>query len=317
MPLAQKPFKPNPEVELLRKECISFEDAAHMLENAVGCRKILNDSAYEILRARESLDVPGVSLVSFRSIEMAAKSLREDWTKWPKKLRLKRSPFLLVTGRLEINLHPFYLGNLGLGLRGAAGMLLHRWVSELQCIPLGFQELKPVSKHGAVVAASPFVHFYMQFKAVSFAPKKDDWLMGRVCEVQIEEGMNVTLVGLLNCHISAENLPKGLRFCPSTKRWLDVREGLPDLENGDVQGEQFERVYVKLLEDPQVDQVSSGTIEFRSRLGWPDEKMLKVLKKEQAAEKERLELERRINTDVLGNKGGEEERGREERLRTG
>ena len=23
------------------------------------------------------------------------------------------------------------------------------------------------------VAASPFVHFYMQFKAVSFAPKKD------------------------------------------------------------------------------------------------------------------------------------------------
>lgn len=37
-------------------------------------------------------------------------------TTWPKQLRLKRSPFYLVTGRLEVNLHPMYLGNLSWSL---------------------------------------------------------------------------------------------------------------------------------------------------------------------------------------------------------
>eukprot|EP00435_Cladocopium_sp_Y103_P067921 s1104_g30.t1 len=228
MPLAHQPFKVCPNVELISKKLLTFEDAADLLANGVGCRKIQSDSAEDLLRARESLEVPGASLISFQSIEKIVQSLQEEWTTWPKKLRLKRSPFLLVTGRLEINLHPVFLGDLGVGLRGQAGTLLHRWVEELQCIPLGFKEISPVGKHGAVVAASPFVHFYVHFKAVGFAPKKGDWLRGRVCEVQIEAGLNVTLVGLANCHIKSKHLPQALRFCKKSKRWL----GWQDEENG-------------------------------------------------------------------------------------
>lgn len=293
MPLAHQPFKVCPDVELISKKFLTFEDAADLLANGVGCRKIQSDSAEDLLRARESLEVPGASLISFQSIEKIVQSLQEEWTTWPKKLRLKRSPFLLVTGRLEINLHPVYLGDLGVGLRGQAGTLLHRWVEELQCIPLGFKEISPVGKHGAVVAASPFVHFYVHFKAVGFAPKKGDWLRGRVCEVQIEAGLNVTLVGLANCHIASKHLPRALRFCKKTKRWL----GWQDEENGNSEDVSQPVVYVRVVDDMVVDKFtqSGKMFEINCRLGYPEKDMERVLREAQTAEKERLakKLERK------------------------
>ncbi|CAK9105843.1 unnamed protein product [Durusdinium trenchii] len=307
MPFGTKAFQTCPEVELLRKEYISFENAADALENAVGCRKTSDASTEELLQGRDTLDV---STVSYGSIEMAAKSLREDWTTWPAKLRPRRSPFLLVTGRLEINLHPLYLNNLGKGLRVQAGRLLFRWVEELQCIPLGFQELTPAGKYGAVVTTSPFVHFYMVFKAVAFAPKKDDWLMGRLCQVQIEDGMNITLAGLFNCFIKASNLPSGFRFCSRTKRWLDVRASLPENERGEVQGAEPDRVYLRLTADALVDkfQQSGKLCNFRAKLGWPPEEVPRLLKEVQAREKEEARRQKqRPSSKVAGSGDGPEE----------
>jgi len=306
MPLAQQPFKVCPDVELISKKFLTFEDAADLLANGVGCRKIQSDSAEDLLRARESLEVPGPSLISFQSIEKIVQSLQEEWMTWPKKLRLKRSPFLLVTGRLEINLHPVYLGDLGVGLRGQAGTLLHRWVEELQCIPLGFKEISPVGKHGAVVAASPFVHFYVHFKAVGFAPKKGDWLRGRVCEVQIEAGLNVTLVGLANCHIASKHLPQALRFCKKTKRWLGWQDEAG--ENGTSEDVSQPVVYIRVVDDMVVDKFtqSGKMFEINCRLGYPEKDMKRVLREAQTAEQEReaKKLERKKAAQRPAEKAG-------------
>lgn len=305
MPAWNEPFKICPRVELTGKKMLNFEDAADLLSNAVGCQKISSHSATDLLKASGSIEVPGVSLVSFRSIEQITQSLRDEWMAWPKKLRLKRSPFFLVSGRLEINLNPVFLGDLGLGLRGLAGTLLHRWVEELQCIPLGFKELTPVGKHGAVVGTSPFVHFYIHFKAIGFAPKKGDWLRGQVCEVQIQAGLNVTLVGLANCHISSDKLPESLRFCTETQRWL----GLRDDENGEEKPKKL-AVYVR-VEDVELDKFhqSGKMFEIKVRLGHPEKDVPRMLKEAQAAEKLRAEkrLERLNSKGKPGDSGPKNE----------
>jgi len=305
MPAWNEAFKICPRVEFTGKKMLNFEDAADLLSNAVGCQKISSDSAKDFLKASGAIEVPGVSLVSFRSIEQITQSLRDEWITWPKKLRLKRSPFFLVSGRLEINLNPVFLGDLGLGLRGLAGTLLHRWVEELQCIPLGFKELTPVGKHGAVVGTSPFVHFYIHFKAIGFAPKKGDWLRGQVCEVQIQAGLNVTLVGLANCHISSDKLPKSLRFCTETQRWL----GLRDDEDGEEPPKKL-AVYVR-VEDVELDKFhqSGKMFEIKVRLGHPEEDMPRMLKEAQAAEKLRAEkrLERLNSKGKPGDSGAKNE----------
>eukprot|EP00439_Symbiodinium_sp_Y106_P076611 s483_g15.t1 len=229
------PHRPKADVELLRRERIAFETAEDLLRNAVGMQTTESRLADLVQSKEEAIEVPGSALVSFRNIPAAAESLAKDWVTWKSSRRLRRSSFVKVTGRIETHLHPYYLSRLGLGLRGAAGFLLHRWSESLRCIPLGFVELRPASSYAAVVAESPYVHFLMHFVAVGFAPRKGDWVVGRVSETQTRVGLNVTLLGLMNCLVRKWDLSTDLRFCPSTSRWLDVRSAEDDAD-GSVNG---------------------------------------------------------------------------------
>jgi len=302
MPSAQKPHRPKADVELLRRERIAFETAEDLLRNAVGMQTTESRLADLVQSKEEAIEVPGSALVSFRNIPAAAESLAKDWVTWKSSRRLRRSSFVKVTGRIETHLHPYYLSRLGLGLRGAAGFLLHRWSESLRCIPLGFVELRPASSYAAVVAESPYVHFLMHFVAVGFAPRKGDWVVGRVSETQTRVGLNVTLLGLMNCLVRKWDLSTDLRFCPSTSRWLDVRSAEDDAD-GSVNGVDLtlSRVWLRLREDTWVDSfnMSGQYFEFPCILGWPPEdipRLLKEAKQEEAA----AMLERREGKAAAG-----------------
>jgi len=289
-------------VELLRRERIAFETAEDLLRNAVGMQTTESRLADLVQSKEEAIEVPGSALVSFRNIPAAAESLAKDWVTWKSSRRLRRSSFVKVTGRIETHLHPYYLSRLGLGLRGAAGFLLHRWSESLRCIPLGFVELRPASSYAAVVAESPYVHFLMHFVAVGFAPRKGDWVVGRVSETQTRVGLNVTLLGLMNCLVRKWDLSTDLRFCPSTSRWLDVRSAEDDAD-GSVNGVDLtlSRVWLRLREDTWVDSfnMSGQYFEFPCILGWPPEdipRLLKEAKQEEAA----AMLERREGKAAAG-----------------
>lgn len=302
MPLSQKPHRPKADVELLCRERIAFETAEDLLRNAVGMQTSESRLADLVQSKEEAIEVPGSALVSFRNIPAAAESLAKDWVTWKPSRRLRRSSFVKVTGRIETHLHPYYLSRLGLGLRGAAGFLLHRWSDSLRCIPLGFVELRPTSSYAAVVAESPYVHFLMHFVAVGFAPRKGDWVVGRVSETQTRVGLNVTLLGLMNCLVRKWDLSTDLRFCPSTSRWLDVRSAEDDAD-GSVKGVDLtlSRVWLRLQEDTWVDSfnMSGQYFEFPCILGWPPEdvpRLLKEAKQEEAA----AMLERRKGKAAAG-----------------
>ncbi|CAE8638904.1 unnamed protein product [Polarella glacialis] len=153
MPLAQKPHRPKPEVQLLRRRRISFEEAHDFLQQGLSSPSDGSSKGTEKSEVNEEafLEVPGSYLVSYRSIPAIVDSLRDEWVKLPQKKRPK-SCFVEVVGRLECHLHPCFLSQLALGLRGAAGFLLHRYIETLGCIPLGFMELRPAGTMAALVA---------------------------------------------------------------------------------------------------------------------------------------------------------------------
>eukprot|EP00438_Fugacium_kawagutii_P030372 Skav223255 [mRNA] locus=scaffold2231:678366:687605:- [translate_table: standard] len=116
--------------------------------------------------------------------------------------------------------------------------------------------------------------------------------LGQVEESEREDaGLNVTLVGLANCHISSQHLPKALRFCKDTNRWLGLQEEEDDKE------ESPPVVYVRVVDDIVLDrfQQSGKMFEINCRLGYPEKDMPKILKEAQAAEEEeeKKRLERR------------------------
>lgn len=258
MPLAHKPHRPKPEVELLRRRNISFEEAERGLIQALSPAQS-SDGGEGIL------DVPGSYLVSYRNIPEILQSLQKEWVTLSPAKR-PRSSFVEVVGRLETHLHPCFLSRLGYGLRGAAGFLLHRYIDRLDCIPLGFMELKPASSYAAVVAESPYVHFLVQFKAIGFAPRKGDWLLGTIGKQQVKAGLNVTVLGLWNVHVRQHNLPKHFEWCNDT--WIN-RAG----QGKEEAGPSNEKIWLQLTETLRADKTlrsgSSIAPDFRCLIGEP------------------------------------------------
>eukprot|EP00933_Yihiella_yeosuensis_P040938 TRINITY_DN35355_c0_g1_i1.p1 TRINITY_DN35355_c0_g1~~TRINITY_DN35355_c0_g1_i1.p1 ORF type:complete len:458 (-),score=128.75 TRINITY_DN35355_c0_g1_i1:145-1518(-) len=300
MPLAQKPYRPKPEVELLRRARISVEAVQRSLKTALSSSssKSTADSLGTLMKDA-ALEVPGSHLVSFRNIPAVLRSVQRDWVTLPKEHR-SRSCFVEVTGRLETHLHPVYLSSLANGLRGAAGCLLHRYSDCLGCIPLAFTEIKPASQYAAVVAESPYVHFLIEFKAVGFDPRQGDWIVGRPSMQQLQAGFNITVLGLVNCFIKKDQLPEDLKWEGNT--WVDankvntggVDEDQPAEEesaNADPANSRVGnpakvpgRIWLKLREPMKADKNTrlgnSIAPDLRCELGWPSTAVTKTLAKE-------------------------------------
>jgi len=273
MPLAQKPHRPKPEVELVSSRRVSIEAVLDLLQRALRPKKPDGTLAKE--EAKDFVEVPGSDIIKFRTVPEIVRVLQDDWVTWPKEQRLPRSCFVEVTGRLETHLHPVFLSQLGLGLRGAAGFLLHRWVDALGCVPLGFLELKPASTYAAVVAESPYIHFLVDFRAVGFAPRKGDWLVGRPAAVQAKAGLNVTILGLLNSRVTQRRLPPELQDNPRKSLGLGEEEHEAS-EKADKKDARPAKVWLKLVEDPFVDKFNKhGSLvpDLMCELGWPPEEV--------------------------------------------
>eukprot|EP00930_Biecheleria_cincta_P057963 TRINITY_DN43828_c0_g1_i1.p1 TRINITY_DN43828_c0_g1~~TRINITY_DN43828_c0_g1_i1.p1 ORF type:complete len:393 (+),score=62.12 TRINITY_DN43828_c0_g1_i1:217-1395(+) len=282
MPFAQKPFKPKPEVELLRRRRLTFEDATALVQTSLKQDGKQSDGG---VRDDASMEVPGVALVSFQHIPTILQTMEQDWLTWPKDQRQCRSCFVEVTGRVETHLHPCFLSRLDHGLRVAAGFMLHRWVERLGCIPLCFVELKPAGTHAAVVAESPYAHFLMHFRAVGFAPQKGDWLVGRMNQTQISAGMNVTVLGLVNCFIRKANLPEEIEYIEG-EGWRHKNSTGSDSKGSDAKVRSLDQVWLQLDLSPQAAKMRSNSApDLKCVLGWPSEQMPATLRKARAAGK--------------------------------
>lgn len=282
MPFAQKPFKPKPEVELLRRRRLTFEDATALVRTSLKHNGKQKDG-----RGRNDIDmeIPGVALVSFQHIPTILQTMEQDWISWPKDQRQRRSCFVEVTGRVETHLHPCFLSRLDHGLRVTAGAMLHRWVESLGCIPLCFVELKPAGTHAAVVAESPYAHFLMHFRAVGFAPQKGDWLVGRMNQTQISGGMNVTVLGLVNCFIRKAYVPGEVEYTEG-EGWQHKKSKDGNSKDSDANVQSLDKVWLQVDLTPQSGKMRNNSApDLKCSLGWPLEQMPAMLRKARKAPK--------------------------------
>mmetsp|Transcript_57208 Transcript_57208/g.150553 ORF Transcript_57208/g.150553 Transcript_57208/m.150553 type:complete len:440 (+) Transcript_57208:122-1441(+) len=209
MPLAHTAYKPVPEVELLGCQPITIEDAVRGLEEAVAGDE-----------GEAHHNVPGSALVNFRQVPRILESLKKDWLNLP--VGERPACFVRVHGRLETHMHPCFLGEkLVAGLRGASGMLLLKFSSVLDCVPLGFTSMEPAGSHAAVVGESPYVHFLADFWAVGFVPRESQWLVGRISEIQTARGMNLQVLNSFNFFAPRWCVPPQLWFDHAAGRWTD------------------------------------------------------------------------------------------------
>jgi len=212
MPLAHTPFRPAPEVELLERKNITIEDAI------AGLEECLSDSSGS--RAHAQQNVPGSSLVNFRQIPRILEALRRDWVALPTVER-PDGLFVEVHGHLEAHMHPCFMGErIVEGMRGLAGGILLHFNQRLQCVPLGFNLLKPAGPLAAVVGESPYLHFLIEFRAIGLVPRPGQRLLCRVGEIHTAIGVNLTLLNCFNFFVSKKDLPEWFHFDDVGQQWM-------------------------------------------------------------------------------------------------
>jgi len=208
MPLANAPYRLRPAVELLSSKAITIEQAIGYLKKAVA---VDEGPDLQLINTQSS--------VSYQQIPNILKSLENDWSGRKSDSRLSEC-FVLVHGRLEIHLHPFYLRDVGHGLKIAAGELLLRYSDELSCVPLGISKLKPTGQLGAIVNESPYVHFFADFQAVAFVPAEHQRLLGRATQVQTFKGLNLQVLGFMHFLIPTRDVPPvSYTFDANSSEW--------------------------------------------------------------------------------------------------
>jgi len=213
MPLSHSPCCPSPEVKLLKRVVITAGDAANRLR--------------EFFEAEAQTEAPelvttGPAQVTYSQLRGILQRLENDWVDHSEAKLL--NCFVEVDAHVEIHMHPCYLGNrLKQGLRKAAGDILLKYHRALGCIPLTMAEFRPAgSRHGALVGDTPYVHFVASFKALGFAPRRKQWLLGRVAPTQPwSKGMNVSILDLININVGVDALPRELRYDRPNKAWLN------------------------------------------------------------------------------------------------
>lgn len=252
--MAHTPYRPQPEVELLSTVPVTIEDAIRGLE----------DAALGVCAARTGLErlynIPGSSLVNFRQVPRIVESLQQDWRNVPVKGR-PDACFVEVHGRLEIHMHPCFMGErLMEGMRGAVGTLLLRYSSTLNCVPLGFKSLLPAGTHAALVFESPYVHFLIDFRAIGFVPKEGHRLVGKVGEVQTAIGINFTILNCFNLLVHKSALPSGV--------WFDAKESAWMTETGKLGGDGLPLCVQ--ISKPIAEDSGPDPLNFRGILCWSE-----------------------------------------------
>mmetsp|Transcript_153044 Transcript_153044/g.264943 ORF Transcript_153044/g.264943 Transcript_153044/m.264943 type:complete len:294 (-) Transcript_153044:71-952(-) len=151
--------------------------------------------------------------IKMQQLPQVLQRLEEDWVALAGKHKASQC-FVEVHAQLEVHLHPFFMGDrLAWGLRKAAGELLLKFNQALGCMPLTIADLTPAgSRHGAIVAESPYVHFLASFHTVGFAPKKGQHLVGRITDIQHQGRLNLQVLGSIHSYAMKQSLPKKLYF---------------------------------------------------------------------------------------------------------
>eukprot|EP00928_Gymnodinium_smaydae_P005249 TRINITY_DN11801_c0_g2_i1.p1 TRINITY_DN11801_c0_g2~~TRINITY_DN11801_c0_g2_i1.p1 ORF type:complete len:332 (-),score=76.79 TRINITY_DN11801_c0_g2_i1:61-1005(-) len=218
-------WRTRPEVKHVSSKAISIEEAERELarflesENASG---LLNEEAVP------DAGSAGVQVdVKLRQLPGILEWIRKDWLGRTGPDR-PSDCFVEVQGRLEVHLHPCFLGErLGEGLRRHANEILLRYDPTLKCMPFAYFDLKPAGSHGALVGESPWVHFLADFKAVGLRLAKGQRLLVRPTPLlDMKKGINLLLLGFINCFVpqSSGNIPLELHFDAAAGGWLDDKD---------------------------------------------------------------------------------------------
>jgi len=248
--LAGAPWRNQPEVELLRKVPITVEEAVGKLD------KFIEKHGEDM---KMGLDAASVNL---NRLPEVLGHLREYWNRSGVFGDEATDCFVEVHGRLEVHLHPCYIGEkLAEGIRRPAFEMLMRYSSVLGCIPLAYTKLKPTGTHGAIVAESPWVHFVADFTAVGFVLAKDKRWLASFQNVknrkEVRNGINLLSLGFISCFVPKDTLPKEITYSDSGNAWVD--------EQGLRLREESRPVVINISSF----QASADFLDVKGKLEWP------------------------------------------------
>jgi len=212
------PWRHLPEVELLRRRKINIKEATDKVA------KFLADDGARLLSQAENL---GTKHVSIKHIPGILEQMQQHWVGRGAG-DIPTDCFVEVTGRLEVHLHPRFIGeHLALGLSKHASELLLHYSQVLGCIPLAYSDLRPTGTHAAVVGECPWVHFLVDFKAVGFKPVLGQRLLCTPLSVvkgaESVKGLILQLFGYFRCWVAKDKVPETLRFDSISRGWVDKK----------------------------------------------------------------------------------------------
>eukprot|EP00929_Paragymnodinium_shiwhaense_P007396 TRINITY_DN111299_c0_g1_i1.p1 TRINITY_DN111299_c0_g1~~TRINITY_DN111299_c0_g1_i1.p1 ORF type:complete len:324 (+),score=104.48 TRINITY_DN111299_c0_g1_i1:124-1095(+) len=221
-------WRPKPEVELLSSKTIKIKEVVKKLETFVESAKTqtVGDQATTL----------GAASIKVKQLPLILAQLQAEWLNRSEEEAKKLNCFVQVQARLEVHLHPRYIGEkLAEGLRHAAFELLLHHSEVLGCIPLCFLDLKPTGSHGALVSDSPWVHFLVDLNAVGLVLKPGQHLLAKLQDFEGKsknanksQYLNLLLLDYFSCRVHAHHttMPAGLTHDPKLG-WLDSKSKKP------------------------------------------------------------------------------------------
>ena len=112
----------------------------------------------------------------------------------------KRSSFTRLESVQHILLSPKYLGRLNPGIAAQIDKQLMAFSHELQAIPVAYEKLQLVQRHGIIVETSPFIHVDVKVFFIVFKPMVGDVLIGTVNRLE-SDSIGCLVHGCFNASI--------------------------------------------------------------------------------------------------------------------
>lgn len=121
------------------------------------------------------------------------------------------SCFVRVESVEHICLAPSFLGRLKAGVQEQLNTRLMKYSDQLQCVPVAYEGLQLMRRHGTVVEEQPFIHFDIRVNFIVFKPVIGSTLVGVVNKIGLDH-IGCLVHGSFNASIARPRDRNGFSF---------------------------------------------------------------------------------------------------------
>eukprot|EP00743_Colponemidia_sp_Colp-15_P007375 GILK01007963.1.p1 GENE.GILK01007963.1~~GILK01007963.1.p1 ORF type:complete len:250 (+),score=53.32 GILK01007963.1:41-790(+) len=126
--------------------------------------------------------------------------------------------------RLNVHLHPSYIGNIKAGVEEQLNQMLLKYTEEMDGVLLSYWDLKYRNRHARIINETPYLHFHIQTQVLTFAPTPGLRLVGTINKAGSHH-LGLLVYKVFNASIDAEHIKSDFKFDETTDSWRNKKTG--------------------------------------------------------------------------------------------